>query len=69
MDKKITHCTIHSGRYQNTISVAYEDDTVEERLAVYYPDELHFSDIEFLGLTRQQAKDLVHERDKAYLRR
>ena len=69
MDKKITHCTIHSGRYQNTIAVSYDDGTVEERLGVYYPDELHYSEIEFLGLTRQQAKDLMRERDKAYLQR
>lgn len=69
MDKIIKHCQITCGRFQNTISVSYDDGTVEERLGVYYPDELHYSEIEFLGLTRKQAKDLMHERDRAYLQR
>ena len=34
----------------------------------YYPDEISFSESEFIGKTVAQAKALRHERDVAYLR-
>ncbi len=40
----------------------------ERELFKYYDDELSFSAGEFLGLTQEQAHDLFHRRDVAYLR-
>lgn len=49
------------------VTVTYDDDTTEE-LFTFYPDELHFTADEFVGLTREQALALRSERDRAYLR-
>jgi hypothetical protein len=35
---------------------------------MFYPDELSFSEQEFIGLTREQAMSLRHRKDVAYLR-
>ena len=69
MEKRIKACEIKEGKYMNTISVVYDDGSVDECLATYYPDELSFSPIEFLELTRKEAQNFIWERDKAYLRR
>lgn len=34
----------------------------------FYDDELHFSAAEFVGMTHDQACELKHRRDVAYLR-
>ena len=41
---------------------------VEQRLFDYYPDEISFTPDEFVGLTVEQAHELRHEKDVAYLR-
>ncbi len=40
----------------------------EERLFDYYPDEISFHSGEFIGLTLEEARDLKHKKDVAYLR-
>ena len=39
----------------------------EEELFQYYGDELTFTPEEMIGLTPQQARDLHHKKDVAYL--
>lgn len=34
----------------------------------YFTDELHFDESEFVGLTLGEAKQLIRDRDVAYLR-
>ena len=67
MGPKIEKCRITEERWKNIISVIYDDGYVEERLDCYYPDELYFTEDEFIGLTRQQALDLVRYKNKLYL--
>jgi len=50
-----------------TVIVTYEDDTTEN-LFNFYPDEITFTADEFIGLTREEATQLRHDRDVAYLR-
>ena len=49
------------------VAVTYNDGK-EETLFTFYPDELSFSESEFIGLTRVQAMSLRHRKDVAYLR-
>ena len=49
------------------VAVTYHDGK-EETLFQFYPDELSFSEQEFIGLTRDQAMRLRHRKDVAYLR-
>jgi hypothetical protein len=44
------------------------DDGEEKMLFSYYPDEISFTESDFVGLTEQQARRLRHERDVGYLR-
>lgn len=48
------------------VSVTYQDDT-SENLFSFYPDEISFSEREFIGLTKTEALDLRHKKDKNYL--
>lgn len=43
------------------------NDGTEQLLFTYYPDELTFTKEEFIGLTAQQAQNLRHKKDVAYL--
>lgn len=43
------------------------EDNSEVELFWYYPDELSFTESEFIGLTLDQARHLKFEKDKAYL--
>jgi hypothetical protein len=47
--------------------VTYEDGK-EEKLFSYYPDEISFTESEFIGLTKEEAHQLFHKKDVAYLR-
>ena len=49
------------------VAVTYTDG-IRETLFFFYPDELAFSEQEFIGLTRDQALALRHRKDVAYLR-
>jgi hypothetical protein len=49
------------------VGVVYDDGSTE-KLFVFYPDEIMFDAAEFIGLTREQAEDLRHKKDAAYLR-
>lgn len=75
-DKKITKCSI--GPYPRPmpegmfdplpkVSVTYDDGS-EEKLFTFFPDEISFSEEEFIGLTKEQAMRRRRERDIAYLR-
>jgi hypothetical protein len=71
-ERTITACKI--GPYPKSffdpmpkVAVTY-DDGKEEKLFSFYPDELSFSESEFIGLTRDQAFALRHKKDVNYLR-
>jgi hypothetical protein len=49
------------------VAVTYSDG-IRETLFTFYPDELSFTEREFVGLTRDQALALRHRKDVAYLR-
>lgn len=72
--KKIVKCSI--GPYPKSrmdfgniphVKVVFEDGE-EKDLFTFYPDELRFSESEFIGLTEEQARKLRHDKDVAYLR-
>lgn len=44
-----------------------EEETKEQMLFEYYPDEISFRPEEFIGLTRSQAVHLKFNKDKKYL--
>lgn len=43
------------------------EDGKEQFLYEYYPDEISFTENEFVGLTIEEAKHLKFKKDKAYL--
>ena len=43
------------------------EDGKEHKLYQYYPDEISFTENEFIGLTLDEAKGLKLKKDKAYL--
>lgn len=49
-----------------TVKVKYNDGD-EETLFSFYPDEISFTSNEFIGLTRDEAGQLRHKRDVAFL--
>lgn len=49
------------------VIVAFENGEVKE-LFSFYPDEISFSESEFIGLTEEEARALRCEKDIAYLR-
>lgn len=44
------------------------DDGTDEVLFQYHPDEISFTEREFIGLTALEAKALRHRKDVNYLR-
>ena len=67
MNDKIIRCEIAEGRFVNRILVYYNNGS-SNCIGTYYPDELHFSQKDFIGLTEKEAYDLIAETDKKYLR-
>lgn len=61
--KKIERCVIIKGKTMNIISVIYDDGSTDERLNWYYPDEIYFTEKEFIGLTEKEARDLMRLRE------
>jgi len=49
------------------VTVEYEDGSTEE-LFSFYPDEISFTEAEFIGLTKEEAMKLRHNKDVAHLR-
>ena len=49
------------------VTVTFEDGQLKE-LFWFYPDELNFTESEFIGLTEQQARALRLRKDIEYLR-
>lgn len=68
MNKKtIAFVEIVRHRWHNEVVATYVDDSVEV-LFEYYPDEISFSEHEFVGLTSDEAHELFIKKDTAYLR-
>ena len=68
IEKKIVSCTIEERKWDCAIWVT-DEDGLTEIIRCYYPDEIVFSEHEFIGLTKREAKNLCHQRDLEYLRR
>ena len=67
----ITECEIYKNRFKNEVWIKSNCDGWAEdvkMLFTYYPDELHFTEREFIGLTEAKATKLFYDRTKAYLR-
>ena len=67
MSNKIKKVKFVKNKFQTEVLVTFEDDSFLT-LFSYYPDELSFTEDEFIGLTVQEALSLVHKKDKEYLR-
>lgn len=63
---QITPADRKKGAYEAKVEVLLDDCTVVP-LFTFYDDELYFSEREFEGLTVEQAHDLKHRKDVAYL--
>lgn len=48
------------------VIATFEDGTTKE-LFEYYPDEISFTEKEFIGLTEDEARHLKFVKDKQYL--
>lgn len=48
------------------VTVTLDDDSTVE-LFSYYPDELHFTPAEFIGLTIEQARALKFNKDRSFI--
>ncbi len=56
------------GMFDDMPSVKATFDNGEtKKLFEFYPDELSFSESEFIGLTERQAVDLKQQKDKQFL--
>jgi len=49
------------------VTATFEDGSTR-RLFDYFPDEITFTEDEFVGLTLDEAFDLKHKKDVAYLK-
>ncbi|WP_425952957.1 hypothetical protein [Ralstonia pseudosolanacearum] len=72
MDRKIVKATISPlpteiGDPMPVVSVEFDDGTTK-KLFSYYPDEVSFTEAEFIGLTERQAVGLKGRKDLAFLR-
>jgi hypothetical protein len=68
----IRECEIIEKEHENEVWItsSIDGDFAEEKkmLFSYYPDELEFSEIEFLGKTEYEGVELFHKKDVEYLR-
>lgn len=64
---KIIRCEIVEGKFVNRIFVYYDNGS-NNCIGAYYPDELQFSQKDFIGLTKREAHDLIAAANKKYLR-
>ena len=56
------------GRWDPVKIFATFSDNSEEFLFSYFDDEIYFDESELIGLTEEEAHDLFHRKDVAYLR-
>lgn len=69
--KFITGCVIKKSIVDPTVNVVeiwLDDDPDWQVLFTYYPNEIKFTDDEFIGLTVEDALNLHWERELEYLR-
>lgn len=66
VEARITHLPERLGDQLPEVWVTLADGT-EKMLFTYYPDEISFSESDFLGLTEDEARLLKFGRDRAYL--
>lgn len=67
MERTIKECKIVKNGHKMLVLV--RDSTGEMGLiGSYYPDELSFTEDEFIGLTLSQAEKVIETRDTAFLR-
>ena len=71
-EAKIIKCEIRwidYGFYKSpNVFVMYAGKEELEFLFNYYPDEISFTESEFIGLTHDEAMKLFYEKDMEYLR-
>lgn len=67
MTDKIIRCEIVEGKFVNRIFVYYDNGS-NNCIGAYYPDELQFSQKDFIGLTEKEAYDLITATNKKYLK-
>lgn len=67
MNNKIVRCEIAEDKFVNRILVYYDNGS-SNCIGIYYPDELHFSKKDFIGLTEKEAHDLIVTTYEKYLR-
>lgn len=67
MTDKIIHCEIAEGKFVNRIFVYYDNGS-NNCIGIYYPDELQFSQKDFIGLTEKEAIDFIVATGTNYLR-
>ena len=59
---KITSCRIDKSKMPHEVVVASET-----QIGCFFPDELSFSEEEFIGLEFEEARELIHKRTVAYI--
>ena len=64
----IIKCEIYTSVRQHIIAAWFDDGSHDYCLGAYYPDELSFTESEFVGLSRKDARELIEKRDQEYLR-
>jgi len=63
MEKKVIFCRIYRANAQNVILVVFDDGSVYDGIGSYYPNLVHFTEDEFIGLTLKEASELMNKRD------
>jgi hypothetical protein len=64
----ITGVIIGKGKFNSSVKVTYGENLEYVHLFDFYHDEISFTGRELAGLTKQQAHELFHKKDVAYLR-
>lgn len=64
---KITSCKIEPAVSRSHRIIATLENGTEHLLFHYFPDELHFTEAEFVGKTIQQAEKLRRAKDVAWM--
>lgn len=65
---KITSVKFEQDKWHYVKVHATFEDGTSKIVTGYWPDELHFTESEFVGLTEFEAQELKRRKDVAYLR-